>query len=162
MRVLANGLQLSVLELLLVPLILLGFGALVGLVGSLLAVRRFALRRLNRLRSFALKGSPCLTSKLGHSYLELQHSSSQLHPSTLKVQHPSFRLQSCSFELRHSSSKLQNFSPEVKRLSSKLQHPSFELEFKCSNIYSLSSHCLEAAHQIPPPPAPPWQGGLTL
>jgi len=44
MRSLANGLQLSVLELLLVPLILLSFGALVGLVGSLLAVRRFALR----------------------------------------------------------------------------------------------------------------------
>lgn len=44
MRVLADGLQLSVLELLLVPLILLGFGALVGLVGSLLAERRFALR----------------------------------------------------------------------------------------------------------------------
>jgi len=44
MQLLANGLRLSLLELLMVPLILLSFGALVGLVGSLLAVRRFALR----------------------------------------------------------------------------------------------------------------------
>lgn len=40
----ANGLRLSVAEQLMLPLILLGFGGLVGLAGSLFAVRRFALR----------------------------------------------------------------------------------------------------------------------
>lgn len=37
-----NGLQLSTAQLLLLPLILLSFGAVVGLMGSLFAVRRFA------------------------------------------------------------------------------------------------------------------------
>ncbi|WP_017653213.1 cell division protein FtsX [Fortiea contorta] len=37
-----NGLQLTTAQILLLPLILLGFGAGVGLMGSLLAVRRFA------------------------------------------------------------------------------------------------------------------------
>lgn len=41
---LANGLSLTVGEQILLPLVLLGFGSLVGLLGSLLAVRRFALR----------------------------------------------------------------------------------------------------------------------
>lgn len=40
----ANGLRLSVAEQLMLPLILLGFGGLVGLAGSLFAVRRFVLR----------------------------------------------------------------------------------------------------------------------
>lgn len=44
LQFLASGLQLSLPELILLPLILLGFGSLVGLVGSLFAVRRFALR----------------------------------------------------------------------------------------------------------------------
>jgi len=44
LRFLATGLQLSPLELALLPLVLLGFGAVVGLVGSLVAVRRFAVR----------------------------------------------------------------------------------------------------------------------
>lgn len=44
LQFLANGLQLSLPELILLPLILLGFGSLVGLIGSLFAVRRFALR----------------------------------------------------------------------------------------------------------------------
>lgn len=39
---LANGLQLSPLQTLLLPLTLLSFGAVVGLLGSLFAVRRFA------------------------------------------------------------------------------------------------------------------------
>ena len=37
-----NGLQLTAAQVLLLPLILLGFGATVGLMGSLFAVRRFA------------------------------------------------------------------------------------------------------------------------
>lgn len=37
-----NGLQLTAAQILLLPLILLGFGATVGLMGSLFAVRRFA------------------------------------------------------------------------------------------------------------------------
>jgi cell division transport system permease protein len=37
-----NGLQLTSAQILLLPLILLGFGATVGLMGSLFAVRRFA------------------------------------------------------------------------------------------------------------------------
>ncbi|MBD2500860.1 cell division protein FtsX [Anabaena azotica] len=37
-----NGLQLTTAQVLLLPLILLGFGATVGLMGSLFAVRRFA------------------------------------------------------------------------------------------------------------------------
>lgn len=41
---LANGLQLSAQQLVLLPLSLLGMGTLVGLMGSLLAVRKFALR----------------------------------------------------------------------------------------------------------------------
>ncbi|HEY9762819.1 MAG TPA: ABC transporter permease [Trichocoleus sp.] len=41
---LANGLQLSAQQLILLPLSLLGMGTLVGLMGSLLAVRKFALR----------------------------------------------------------------------------------------------------------------------
>lgn len=44
LQFLASGLQPSALELVLLPLSLLSFGSLVGLVGSLLAVRRFALR----------------------------------------------------------------------------------------------------------------------
>ncbi|HEY9738381.1 MAG TPA: ABC transporter permease [Trichocoleus sp.] len=40
----ANGLQLSAQQLVLLPLSLLGMGMLVGLIGSLLAVRKFALR----------------------------------------------------------------------------------------------------------------------
>nr|WP_155750393.1 ABC transporter permease [Scytonema sp. UIC 10036] len=39
---LTNGLQLSVLQTLLLPIILLSFGAVVGLLGSIFAVRRFA------------------------------------------------------------------------------------------------------------------------
>ncbi|GAB1540016.1 permease-like cell division protein FtsX [Scytonema sp. NUACC21] len=39
---LTNGLQLTALQTLLLPLILLSFGAVVGLLGSLFAVRRFA------------------------------------------------------------------------------------------------------------------------
>ncbi|TAE53051.1 MAG: ABC transporter permease [Nostocales cyanobacterium] len=38
----SNGLQLTVFQTLLLPIILLGFGATVGLMGSLFAVRRFA------------------------------------------------------------------------------------------------------------------------
>jgi len=38
----SNGLQLTVAQVLLLPLILLSFGATVGLMGSLFAVRRFA------------------------------------------------------------------------------------------------------------------------
>lgn len=38
----SNGLQLSLFQTLLLPLILLGFGAAVGLMGSLFAVHRFA------------------------------------------------------------------------------------------------------------------------
>ncbi|NET01752.1 MAG: ABC transporter permease [Sphaerospermopsis sp. SIO1G2] len=38
----SNGLHLTVMQTLLLPLILLGFGATVGLLGSLFAVRRFA------------------------------------------------------------------------------------------------------------------------
>jgi cell division transport system permease protein len=38
----SNGLQLTVSQTLLLPSILLGFGAIVGLMGSLFAVRRFA------------------------------------------------------------------------------------------------------------------------
>lgn len=41
---LANGLQLSAQQMLLLPLSLLGMGILVGLLGSLLAVRKVALR----------------------------------------------------------------------------------------------------------------------
>ncbi|MBD0268470.1 MAG: ABC transporter permease [Cyanobacteria bacterium Co-bin8] len=41
---LANGLQLSAQQLVMLPLSLLGMGMLVGLMGSLLAVRKFALR----------------------------------------------------------------------------------------------------------------------
>lgn len=41
---LANGLQLSPLKVILLPLILLGFGSSVGLMGSLFAVRRIALK----------------------------------------------------------------------------------------------------------------------
>lgn len=41
---LAAGVQLSPTKLLLLPFVLLSFGGLVGLMGSLLAVRRFALR----------------------------------------------------------------------------------------------------------------------
>ncbi|HEY9846822.1 MAG TPA: permease-like cell division protein FtsX, partial [Candidatus Caenarcaniphilales bacterium] len=41
LQFLINSLQLSLREQILLPLILLGFGALVGVVGSLLAVRRF-------------------------------------------------------------------------------------------------------------------------
>ncbi len=44
LQFLTNDLQPNVLELMLLPLSLLSFGSLVGLVGSLLAVRRFALR----------------------------------------------------------------------------------------------------------------------
>lgn len=44
LQFLANGLQPSALELVLLPLSLLSFGSLVGLIGSLLAVHRFALR----------------------------------------------------------------------------------------------------------------------
>jgi cell division transport system permease protein len=40
----ANGLQLSAQQLVMLPLSLLGMGMLVGLMGSLLAVRKFALR----------------------------------------------------------------------------------------------------------------------
>ena len=40
----SNGLQLTISQTLLLPLILLGFGAIVGLMGSLFAVRRFANR----------------------------------------------------------------------------------------------------------------------
>lgn len=40
----SNGLQLTLMQNLLLPLILLGFGAIVGLMGSLFAVRRFANR----------------------------------------------------------------------------------------------------------------------
>lgn len=40
----SEGLRLSSAQLLLLPLILVGFGSLVGLVGSLFAVRRFAFR----------------------------------------------------------------------------------------------------------------------
>ncbi|GAA6620185.1 cell division protein FtsX [Scytonema sp. NUACC26] len=39
---LTNGLQLNVLQTLLLPIILLSFGAVVGLLGSVFAVRRFA------------------------------------------------------------------------------------------------------------------------
>lgn len=39
---LSNGLQLTATQLFLLPLILLSFGAVVGLIGSLFAVRRFA------------------------------------------------------------------------------------------------------------------------
>jgi cell division transport system permease protein len=39
---LTNGLQLTPTQILLLPLILLSFGAVVGLIGSLFAVRRFA------------------------------------------------------------------------------------------------------------------------
>ena len=38
----ANGLQLAPTQILLLPLILLSFGATVGLIGSLFAVHRFA------------------------------------------------------------------------------------------------------------------------
>lgn len=41
---LADGVQLSPMKLLLLPFVLLSFGGLVGLMGSLLAVRRFAVR----------------------------------------------------------------------------------------------------------------------
>lgn len=41
---LADGVQLDPIKQLLLPLVLLGFGGLVGLMGSLLAVRRFAVR----------------------------------------------------------------------------------------------------------------------
>ncbi|WP_421655201.1 cell division protein FtsX [Leptothermofonsia sp. ETS-13] len=41
---LANGLQLSPLRTILLPLVLLGFGSSVGVMGSLFAVRRIALR----------------------------------------------------------------------------------------------------------------------
>lgn len=41
---LANDLQLSLMELILLPLILLSFGSFVGLVGSFFAVRRLAIR----------------------------------------------------------------------------------------------------------------------
>lgn len=41
---LANGIRLSPQQMLLLPLSLLGLGTLVGLLGSLLAVRKFALR----------------------------------------------------------------------------------------------------------------------
>lgn len=41
-QVITNGLQLTWLQILLLPLILLSFGATVGLMGSLFAVRRFA------------------------------------------------------------------------------------------------------------------------
>lgn len=41
---LTNGAELSPMQQLLLPLVLLSFGGLVGLMGSLLAVRRFALR----------------------------------------------------------------------------------------------------------------------
>ncbi|MBF2067299.1 MAG: ABC transporter permease [Calothrix sp. C42_A2020_038] len=41
-KFLTTGLQLSTTQVLLLPLVLLGFGAIVGLVGSLFAVRRFA------------------------------------------------------------------------------------------------------------------------
>ncbi|NJR57212.1 MAG: ABC transporter permease [Acaryochloris sp. CRU_2_0] len=44
LKVVSDGLRLSNSQLILLPLILLGFGSLVGLVGSLFAVRRFALR----------------------------------------------------------------------------------------------------------------------
>ncbi len=43
-QVIANGLRLSPMEWLLLPLILLGFGASVGLMGSLFAVRKVALK----------------------------------------------------------------------------------------------------------------------
>jgi cell division transport system permease protein len=41
---LANGLQLSPVKTLLLPLILLGFGSAIGVMGSLFAVRRIALK----------------------------------------------------------------------------------------------------------------------
>lgn len=41
-KFIANGLQLNSAQILLLPLILLSFGAVVGLMGSLFAVRRFA------------------------------------------------------------------------------------------------------------------------
>nr|WP_242017003.1 ABC transporter permease [Trichocoleus sp. FACHB-46] len=41
---LTDGVQLSPIKLLLLPLVLLSFGGLVGLMGSLFAVRRFAVR----------------------------------------------------------------------------------------------------------------------
>ncbi len=41
-KFLANGLQLSLTQNILLPLILLGFGATVGLIGSLFAVNKFA------------------------------------------------------------------------------------------------------------------------
>ena len=41
---LADGVQLSPVKQILLPLVLLGFGGFVGLMGSLLAVRRFAVR----------------------------------------------------------------------------------------------------------------------
>jgi cell division transport system permease protein len=44
LKLLASSLQLSTTQLIVLPLILLGFGGLVGLAGSLLAVRRFTLR----------------------------------------------------------------------------------------------------------------------
>ncbi len=44
LQTLAHGLQLQPSQALLLPIILLGFGSVVGLVGSLLAVRRFSLR----------------------------------------------------------------------------------------------------------------------
>jgi cell division transport system permease protein len=44
LKVVSDGLRLSNSQLILLPLILLGFGSLVGLVGSLFAVRRFALQ----------------------------------------------------------------------------------------------------------------------
>lgn len=42
MQFLNHGLQLTISQTLLLPIILLGFGAIVGLIGSLFAVRKFA------------------------------------------------------------------------------------------------------------------------
>ncbi|MEO0377344.1 MAG: ABC transporter permease, partial [Cyanobacteria bacterium P01_A01_bin.17] len=44
LQVVSDGIRLSVGQLILLPLILIGFGSLVGLVGSLFAVQRFALK----------------------------------------------------------------------------------------------------------------------
>ncbi len=44
LQFLATGLQLQPLQLLLLPLVLLGFGSLIGLLGSILAVRQFIFR----------------------------------------------------------------------------------------------------------------------
>ena len=44
LQVVSDGIRLSTGQVILLPLILIGFGSLVGLVGSLFAVQRFALK----------------------------------------------------------------------------------------------------------------------